>query len=130
MKCLEPGHVYEVANVDGPGVQHIVFVRRRDARGELLDARRMPGILSQELLRVLIDRVRFLNDEDPCVEDVEIIHHLRGCLRLFEARAARRTIEKMPMPELVDGCPVCHHLLCSHGHVGDGERVWHEERGR
>lgn len=126
MRILDTGHVYEVHNVDGPGTQLITFVRRRGDDAQLLPERdRHAGILCQELLRVLVDRVRFLNDEDPCVEDTEIIHHLRDSLRLFESRAARRTIEKLPMPELADACPICHHILCAHRHP---ERLEHEVR--
>jgi len=72
------------------------------------------GILGQELLRVLIDRTLYLNAEVPCPENIAIIDRLRECLRLYESRASRRTIEKMPMPEKMDVCPVCHHILCSH----------------
>lgn len=124
MRVIEPGHVYAMANVDGDGEQRIQFVRRRGERAELLRTF-TAGVLSQELLRVLIDRVRYLNDEDPCDEDVQILHKLRDCLRLFESRAARRTIEKMPMPELADACPICHHLLCDHRH---DDRLEHEAR--
>ena len=71
------------------------------------------------------DAVRYLNDELPCSEDTAIIGHLRDALRLFEARAARQTIEKLAMPELVPACPVCHHVLCLHDHP---ERLVHEGR--
>lgn len=126
MKVVNPGHLYLVENVDGPGDQQIRFVRRRGRDGKLLAERdSSPGILCQELLRVLIDRVCYLNDEDPCSEDVAIIQGLRNALRLFEARAARRTIEKLSMPELADACPECHHLLCAHRHPS---RLEHEGR--
>lgn len=131
MRIVEPGHVYSIADVDvpvgeDPHRQVLYFVRRRSHDGALLpEAEREPGILSQELLRVLIDRVRYLNDEDPCAEDVEILLRLRAALVLFESRAARRTIEKLSMPETADACPVCHHLLCAHRHP---ERLDHEAR--
>lgn len=114
MKVIEPGHVYEVHNVDDPagGVQRITFVRRRGDDGRLLEKGRHPGILAQELLRVLIDRTLYLNAEAPCIEDLEAIEQLREILRGFEARAARRTIEKLPMPEMIDVCARCHHILC------------------
>jgi hypothetical protein len=125
MKVIEPGHVYELAEVDGIGSQTVRFVRRRDDNARLLSADEglHPGILGQELLRVLINRTLYLNDEDPCQEDIEIVARLRECLRLYESRAARRTIEKMPMPERADACPICHHLLCDHRQPG---RLRHE----
>lgn len=113
MRIIEPGHVYEVDNADGPGVQRVEFVRRRDAVGEPTEQRR-PGILTQELLRVCIDRTLYLYAESPCAEDTEIIEALRLALTRYETRAARRTIEKLSKPEEADVCPVCHHILCQH----------------
>jgi hypothetical protein len=113
MKHVEAGHVYDVENVDGTGTQRIRFVRRRDADANKLD-RFEPGILAQELLRVLIDRTLYLNAEAPCVEDVEIVEKLRDCLRLYEARAARRSIERVPMIERAPTCDECGHIRCEH----------------
>ena len=113
MQIIDPGHVYRLYNADGEGTQTIRFVRRRGDDGERIETK-SEGILSQELLRVLINRTLYLNDEDPCIEDVEIVHKLRDCLKLYESRAARRTIEKLSMPEKTDACPICHHLLCNH----------------
>lgn len=115
MIAIDAGHLYEVSNADGDGTQRIQFVVRRDLAGEPLPPeRRREGILSQELLRVLIDRTLYLNSEDPCDEDVQIVHKLRDCLRLYESRAARRTIEKLSMPEHADTCDECGHILCGH----------------
>lgn len=119
MKCIQPGHVYDVENADAPGTQRIRFVRRRDNVGEPLpDHLLHPGILSQELLRVLIDRTLYLYAEAPCDEDTEIVEALRRCLTLYESRAARRYIERLSKPEKAEVCPVCHHILC--GHVREG----------
>jgi hypothetical protein len=117
MRVVVAGHVYELHNVDATSEaddsQTIEFVRRRDADGELMpEEDRKPGILCQELLRVLIDRVLYLYAEAPCEEDTEIIEALRLALVRFESRAARRSIEKISKPELAQMCPVCQHLLC------------------
>lgn len=126
MRVREAGHRYEIQNVDGQGRQEIVFVRRRDNAGRpLAKPEGHEGILSQELLRVLIDRTLYLDAEVPCAENVEVVSKLRECLRLYESRAARRTIEKMPMPERSDACLICHHLLCDHRHP---ERLVHGGR--
>lgn len=113
MKIVEPGHVYDVENVDGDGTQRIMFVRRRDSAAKKLDTS-TEGILSQELLRVLIDRTLYLNAEAPCSEDVEIVDKLRECLRLYESRAARRSIERLSMPEREPVCATCGHIRCEH----------------
>jgi hypothetical protein len=122
MRVIEPGHLYAVRNVDGDGEQTIRFVRRRDNAGCPTNGRQR-GILGQELLRMLIDRTLYLAAEAPCAEDVQIVDGLRDCLRLYESRAARRTIERLPMPERHDVCPICHHILCDHRHP---ERLEHE----
>lgn len=115
MKVIESGHVYVVEDADGDSTQTIRFVRRRDEIGEPLPkGYRAPGILSQELLRVLIDRTFYLYEEAPCDEDTQIIEKLRECLQLYESRAARRTIEKLSKPEEAEVCPLCHHILCLH----------------
>lgn len=119
MKVIEAGHIYEVQNVDGPGTQRIEFVRRRDDEATMLpQAGRSEGILTQELLRVAIDRTLYLNAEAPCSENVTIVNNLRDCLRLYESRAARRTIDNHPMPERMDVCEICQHALCHHRGFG------------
>lgn len=119
MKVIEPGHVYELRNVDGDNTQTIRFVRRRGDEATLLPAdERDEGILTQELLRVAIDRTLYLNAEAPCPENVEIVNNLRSCISLYEARAARRTIEKQPMIERTDVCEICQHVLCDHRGYG------------
>lgn len=123
MRVIEPGHVYEVEHVDANDDDRrlnrhstvIRFVRRRDDHGELLPEHdRECGILTQELLRVAIDRTLYLYAEAPCEEDTEILLALRRALVLYESRAARRNIEKLAQPEEQPVCPVCHHIFCTH----------------
>lgn len=113
MRVLVPGHVYAMENVDGEGAQEIRFVRRRGPEGEPL-ALSEKGVLTQELLRVAIDRTLYLYAEAPCDEDTEIIDALRRALTLYESRAARRTIERLSKPELATTCEECGHILCRH----------------
>lgn len=115
MRVLKEGHVYAMDNVDGDGEQVVSFVLRRDEHGELLPAgEREPGILTQELLRVAIDRTLYLYAEGPCDEDTEIVLALRRALVLYESRAARRNIEKLAQPEEQPLCSICHHIFCTH----------------
>lgn len=113
MKVIDPGHKYEVENIDGSGKQVIQFVKRRGWDAELLpESERIEGIQTQELLRVVIDRTLYLHAEQPWNENVKIVHHLRDALRLYESRAARRHIEKLSMPERAVACKSCGHFLC------------------
>lgn len=113
MKIIQPGHVYDVENIDGPGTQRIQFTERRGWDAELLpEDKRTPGIQSQELLRVLIDRTIYLHAEQAWHENVDIINHLRAALTLYESRAAHRHLEKLSMIERHLPCSKCGHLLC------------------
>jgi hypothetical protein len=119
MRIVDPGHVYELQNVDGDGVQTIRFVRRRDDEALLLGAElRTEGVLFQEVVRMLVDRINYLNAEGPCAETVAITECLRRVIQLGEIRAARRTIEKHPMIERMDVCEECQHALCTHRGFG------------
>ena len=115
MKVLDPGHVYALENVGTEGQQTIQFVRRRDEKGELLpDNLQTPGCLTQELLRVAIDRTLYLYEEAPCDEDTDIISYLRAALMAYESRSARRKIERLAKPEEAKVCDMCGHIICEH----------------
>lgn len=91
MQILDPGHVYKLDALDGEThvANTVIFVKR--FRG----ADNHPGTTNQELLRVLIDRVKFLDGEKPWPLNEQIIHHLRMALVLHEARALIRKVEKV-----------------------------------
>ncbi len=81
MKILYPGHSYLLPNQDGSGEQRIDFVRRKPHHEPV------PGILNQQLLRVLIDRVGVLNAEKPWEGNARILMHLRLAIAEHECRA-------------------------------------------
>lgn len=104
MKVIDPGHVYELAAIDGDLQQSIQFVKR--LRGE----RNHPGTVNQELLRVLIDRIEFLDSEKPWALNGDILHHLRMALVLHEVRTLIRKVEKAELkPEAI-------HVSATDGH--------------
>lgn len=72
--------------------QPILFVKR--SGGAVEYDREWPGVQTQEVLRVLIDRTKYLNGIIPCVESEEAIYHLRMALFQYEARAYRRKQEE------------------------------------
>lgn len=90
----EAGHVYRFPS---DPKQRVTFVR-----DELFgQPGSHPGIRCQDLIRVLIDRVNFLNEQDPSHENIEILRSLRHALTCFETRALRRKLEKVPYPERI-----------------------------
>ncbi len=96
MKVIDEGHEYQLNEVlhsvgdfeEECGTQTIKFVKR--FRGE----ENHHGVINQELLRVLIDRVIFLDNEVPWDGNKEILHHLRMALVLHESRALFRKVGK------------------------------------
>lgn len=101
MQVIEPGHVYELHQLDLPqGLPYeplrLKFVNREPGTEH-------PGTQTQEVLRALIDRTMHC---DNCLRwpgNDLIIYHLRMALVLHEARALERKVEKGYMqPENVD----------------------------
>ena len=95
MKVLDPGHRYLVHNLDAKQdvdkTQTIQFVKRAIVPGRTEE---YPGTNCQELIRVLIDRVRVLNGEKQWEGNNLIVGHLQECLLLFEILALQRKLEK------------------------------------
>jgi hypothetical protein len=89
MKVLERGHTYELKNKH-EGSQVLTFFK--DLPHD--DHDNHDGVLCQEVLRALIDRVIDLNTQVPCHENIDIITKLRETLILFETRAYKRMLEK------------------------------------
>lgn len=52
------------------------------------------GTTNQEVLRALIDRINFLNEQVPDKINKDIIYHLRKALILHEQRHLDRLLEK------------------------------------
>jgi hypothetical protein len=116
MRVIDPGHEYELTALDGGGPQRLVFVKRvgpnYPGNG---DAR--PGLLTQEVIRALIDRCLYMNNQGSCVETDGIIADLRSALYRFEVRAARCRGHAIELPtidgiERIPTCPKCGHIQC------------------
>lgn len=107
MKALVPGHRYEAAHLDGKGVEIIQFVDRGHGNDT-------EGTTCQELIKILIDRVKLLDEEVPSMFNENIIYHARMMLINFEARALIRKVEKKKLlPEELDFSDEDGHILLS-----------------
>jgi hypothetical protein len=93
MRVLEAGHVYELQHLDAEGHETLTFIRRNSKA--ITHAFEHPGTNTQEVLRALIDRTKFLNDVIPCDETQDAIYYLRMALFCYEARAWRRKQQKL-----------------------------------
>lgn len=117
MKIIDPGHEYLLEGVgEGARPQHITFVKNE---GEKYPGNIgfHSGILTQELLRVCLDRIAYLNSQGSCMETELALSAIRQALAWFEVRAARcrgTHIEGEHADALDNAmtCPVCGHNQC------------------
>lgn len=124
MRIVDPGHEYEVDSLDGPAPQRIVFVKRE---GSMYPGNvgHHAGTTTQELLRVCIDRLLYVNRQIACAESEACIGLLRSAILLLEVRAKRRKAKSLDAKRLVGietlaTCATCGHVVCSetrHGSV-------------
>lgn len=96
MEILDPGHYYAIENYDGNGIQKLYFLKRVGQSYPFNEPPAHKGTNCQEVLRVLIDRVKYLNKQIPCKENEGIIKNLQTALWLFEKRAAERHHKDFP----------------------------------
>ena len=121
MRIIDPGHLYALDHLDGNLEELLTFVKR-EGEGYPGNQGSHPGTNIQEVLRALIDRVKYLQGQIQHDCNLEVTNHLRECIRLLEQRAAERhgrdtdaldyrarigsTIETLPT------CIKCGHVLC------------------
>ena len=92
MKVIDPGHIYE-CNQLGGGTQRITFVKRSSSA--VIYDKEWAGLQTQEVLRALIDRTKFVNNILPCKESQEALYYLQLALYWYEVRAYRRKKAKV-----------------------------------
>ncbi|UGY15148.1 hypothetical protein HAP48_0042590 [Bradyrhizobium septentrionale] len=123
MEVVEKGHLYAVDGYDGAPQSLIQFMKRVGEGYPGNEGRPHGGTNSQEVLRVLIDRVKYLNGQVPSRHNSLILSALRVALIKFELRAAELHGIEFPVidqgqPELRSTCPRCGHIVC-HGHADE-----------
>lgn len=124
MKIIDAGHKYEVDIYDSTpeGQTSTITFMKRIGEGYPGNTSEYPGTNCQELIRVLIDRVTYLNAQIYSQNNDIILQKLRESLWLFEDRAAIRhgfrseDIDFRPDDiEKEQYCHICGHVLCK-GH--------------
>jgi hypothetical protein len=118
MKVIDPGHVYALDSIDGVYVQSLTFVKREGDKWPGNQGHH-PGTTSQEVLRALINRFKYVNQQLPCWETQACIHMAETMIGILESRAARvhgRVLEIATLAgiDYFGMCPVCGHVLCPH----------------
>ena len=123
MKTVDPGHIYmlDVLDIEADerqSAEMLMFVKRQGERypGNISH---YPGTNCQEVIRALIDRVKFLDGQLPDQHNAAIIQHLREALWRFESRAAERYGRVLPPLDAMERieeeltCPSCAHIRCN-----------------
>lgn len=124
MKILDPGHTYELNHLDGENKSILTFVKR-EGDNYPGNVGEYEGTNLQEVLRALIDRVKYLNNQIPCSQNEQIITNLRHSIFLLEQRAAvrhgRKPLEGWWNIEFKPICNKCGHIGCKGNCHSKGE---------
>lgn len=91
MEIRNPGHEYALLDTDGVGKQIVQFVEKaqkvKDGPLELIK----DGTTNKEVLQMLIDRYRFLQEKLPCRESAVVLTRLEEALMWDNKRTEDRT---------------------------------------
>jgi len=97
MKVLTPGHKYELDHfasfgLEGVPVQTLQFIHKEPIDNAVPIAMRTvsDGTTNEEVLRVLIDRLQFLQTQAPCRENAIVLTKLEESLMWLNKRTADR----------------------------------------
>jgi hypothetical protein len=82
MKVLDAGHTYLLE-----GEQQIWFIKKE--KGELIQH----GTTNEEMIEVLIDRLKYLDGKFPCPENKVAINNLECALVILNGRTAKRVAQ-------------------------------------
>ncbi len=116
MREIDPGHLYELDTLDsGYGRGEILrFVKRVGDKFPGNEPPAYSGTTTQEVLRALIARTKYVDGQRHFDENDDVIEHLRAALWLLEWRAHRVRDSRLPLwrPHEVEHAPTC--ITCGH----------------
>lgn len=106
MKILDPGHAYELSLLDAFNKEPqiiLTFVKREGIK--------FPGNIGhyagtnlQEVLRALVDRIKYLDNQIPHWTNKLNVMLLRAVLNFLEYRAAKRHYRKFKWTWQIEKC--------------------------
>lgn len=120
MKIIDPGHQYaldQLDSVDPDLFQQLIFVKR-EGPGYPGNKGHHSGTNIQEVLRALIDRVKYLDDQVRDRRNGALLELLRMGIYLLEERAADRHMRNWALKlnleniENLSTCSKCKHIGC------------------
>jgi len=95
MKILTQGHKYELESFDGRVLQEIQFIEKEMDQDTNLLKTINDGTTNEEVLKVLIDRLQFLNAKVPSRESSIAITKIQEGLMWLEKRTEDRADRKV-----------------------------------
>ncbi len=119
MKVIDAGHHYQLQNLDDKGFTDLVFVKRE---GENFPGNvgSNPGPTSQEVIRALLNRAHYVDNQKSFEENESVINALRLALFFLEVRAKRVRGETLSFGiddaeriEYLPACKTCGHIECT-----------------
>lgn len=122
MREVDPGHVFDLDVLDGrPGEQFRIHFVKREGEKYPGNIGAHSGPTTQEYIRAILARTRYVNRQLPCAENDLVINGCEAILFALENRASRIHGEHLDLPtlgsiELLPTCPQCRHINC-HGHT-------------
>lgn len=92
MNVLEPGHIYALSVLDGkPGeIEILCHAKRIGAKYPGNKEPSHPGTTLQEVWRANLDRLRYLDKQEPSPYNLTAIYHIEQAIAALEDRAADR----------------------------------------
>lgn len=118
MKVLDSGHSYQLDVLDGDILECLTFVKRDYPKDKYPgNEGHYSGTTIQEVLRVAINRVFYLNNQVPCEENLVLIDRLREGIYLLEKRNAEKKgrpflLSRWESIETMSTCSTCLHIMC------------------
>jgi hypothetical protein len=89
MKVIDQGHLYELEGFEGTP-QTISFIKKESIPGSSDLKTIHDGTTNEEVIKVLIDRLAFLETKFPCKENRYAIDDLKSALFCLELRTKDR----------------------------------------
>lgn len=84
MRCIEDGHIYTLEDVGNDVGQKLTFMKKEN--GHVVH----DGTTNEEVLRMLIERIKYLDQKLQCRENFVAITKLREALWWLEERTQLR----------------------------------------
>lgn len=122
MRVIDPGHTYELLVLDGTEGpfthEHLIFVKRIGDNYPGNKGFKHSGTTTPSVLRCLIDRTVYVNNQKPCIENRIVKALLSVSIWLLEFRAARRDgifyWHSVKFACTAPMCPHCGHTYKDH----------------